>query len=384
MNGELFAALSSTDELLEATGDRAWLAAMLEAEAALARAEAASGVIPRDAGQAIQAACDADGPVLAAFDPGELGRRARADATPVIAVVAALRSAVGERDARWVHHGATSQDIVDTAAMLVVRRVLNIVDSEVAGLVGVCAALASAHRDTPMAGRTLLQPAAPITFGLKAAGWLVAAMDAGDCLLRLRPRLAVQLGGPAGTLEGLGEAGFEVLARMAVDLELAEPVLPWHSARARIAEVASGFAVAAGTAAKIATDVILLSQGEVAEVAEGSAGGSSSMPHKRNPAAAVTAVASARRAHGLAAALLGTMVQEHERAAGAWQAEWGTLSDLLATAGGAVAACHRSIAGLRVDTQAMATNLAGLPGTTGSAGALVDRALEEYETWRVQ
>ncbi len=373
----LFAALGSTDRLLEATGDGAWLAAMLETEAALAHAQAAAGVIPQDAAEAITAACRPD-----LFDPADLGRRGRSDATPVVALVDDLRRAVGERQARWVHHGATSQDIVDTAAMVVTRGALNLIDDDVAALVRACADLARRHRDTPMAGRTLLQQAAPITFGVKAAGWLVAAMDAGDGLLRLRPRLAVQFGGPVGTLDGLGGAGPEIVARLAVALDLAEPVMPWHTARGRVAEVAAALAIAAGAAAKVGSDVILLSQTEVGEVAEGAGGRSSSMPHKHNPAAAVTAVASARRAHGLAATLLGTMVHEHERAAGAWQAEWATLSALLAAAGGAVAATLRSVSGLRVDAEAMAANLDGLPGTTGSASVLVDRALEAFDSWR--
>jgi 3-carboxy-cis,cis-muconate cycloisomerase len=374
---ELFAALVSTDALVEATGDGRWVGAMLDTEAALARAQEAAGVIPPGAGEAITRAC-AGYPISAA----DLGRHGRPHATPVVPLVDGLRRAVGEPFGPWVHWGATSQDVVDTAAMVVTRGTLDLIDTEVAGLVQGCARLASRHRDSPMAGRTLLQQAAPITFGLKAAGWLVAAMDAGDGLTRLRPRLALQLGGPVGSLAAMGDRGLEVMARMAVELDLAEPTLPWFTARGRIGEIASSLAVAAGTAAKIATDVILLSQSEVAEVAEsGPGGGSSSMPHKHNPAAAVTAVAGDHRAQGLAATLLGSLVQAHERAAGAWQAEWATLTDLLLTAGGAVAATRRSVEGLRVDTDAMAARAAGLAGTSGLAGALVDRALDAFDSW---
>jgi 3-carboxy-cis,cis-muconate cycloisomerase len=372
---QLFDALGSTDELMEATGDRAWLGAMVEVEAALARAEAAAGLIPAAAGAATEEACPG-----VALDAVDVARRGRPDATPVIALVAAIREAVGEPHGRWVHYGATSQDIVDTAAMVVTCRALEIIQRHNTDVVVSSAALAARYRNAPMMGRTLLQHAAPVTFGLKAAGWLVAAMEAGDALSRLRPRLAVQLGGPVGTLASLGDAGLEVVARMAVALDLSEPVLPWHAARGRMAEIASTMAVAAGTCAKVATDVVLMSQSEVAEVEEAGGGASSSMPHKRNPAAAVTALASARRAHGLAATLLGAMAHEHERAAGAWQAEWGTLSALLVTAGGAVAATDRSLAGLQVNAATMAERAGG--GPAGIAGLLVDRALEAYEAWR--
>jgi len=373
VSGELLGALTSTDELMEATGDRAWLAAMLDAEAALAHAEAAAEVIPAEAAGAIAAACHPDG-----FDAAEVGRRARAGANPVIPLVADLRARVGPESGEWVHWGATSQDILDTAAMLVCRRTLAIIETDMAHLAASCAVLAGSHRDAPMVARTLLQQALPTTFGLKAAGWLAGVMDAGDGLARLRPRLAAQLGGAAGTLAAFGDAGIEVMARMAVALDLVEPVVPWHTARGRIAEIAGALGVAAGAAAKVALDVVLMAQTEVGEVAEGGgagaggsasgtgaggsssatgAGGSSTLPHKRNPAGAVRVLAAARRAEGLAATLLGGMAQEHERAAGTWQAEWATLADLLATAGGAVATAGAVVSALEVDTAALRANL---------------------------
>ncbi|MGH9116178.1 MAG: 3-carboxy-cis,cis-muconate cycloisomerase [Acidimicrobiales bacterium] len=349
---DLLALLTTTDELADATSDRAWLAAMLRAEEALAGAEAEAGVIPAEAAAAIAGACD---PAL--FDPVSVARRGRRAANPVVPLVADLRAAAGPHAGPWAHWGATSQDILDTAAMLVCRSALAIVERDLASLAASGATLARTHRDTPMAARTLLQQAAPTTFGLKAAGWMVAAMDAGAGLARLRPRLAAQLGGAAGTMAALGPAGPAVLSRFAGDLGLAEPLLPWHTSRGRVAEIAAALAVASGAAAKVALDVVLLSQSEVAEVSEREAGTSSAMPHKRNPSAAVTAIAAAHRARGLTATVLGAMPQEHERAAGAWQAEWATLSDLLAAAGGAVAYSGRSLTNLDVHPGAMRANL---------------------------
>ncbi|MGH9054786.1 MAG: lyase family protein, partial [Acidimicrobiales bacterium] len=322
-------------------------------------------------------------------DPVSLARRGRRAANPVVPLVADLRAAAGPDAGRWAHWGATSQDILDTAAMLVCRRALRIIERDAASLAASSATLARAHRDTPMAARTLLQQAAPTTFGLKTAGWMVAAMDAGSGLARLRPRLAAQLGGAAGTMAALGPAGPAVLSYFAAQLGLAEPLLPWHTSRGLVAEIAAAVAVASGAAAKTALDVVLLSQSEVAEVSEREGGTSSAMPHKHNPAAAVTAVAAAHRARGLAATILGAMPQEHERAAGAWQAEWSTLSDLLAAAGGAVAYAGQSVSDLVVHPKAMRANLdragevlrAGMDEAAHlrSAGSLVDRALRAYD-----
>jgi len=217
------------------------------------------------------------------------------------------------------------------------------------------AVLARAHRDTPMAGRTLLQQAVPITFGLKAAGWLAGLAEARAGLARVP--LHAQLGGAAGTLASLGDAGPRVLAAYAEELGLAEPVLPWHTNRVRPAELASALAIASGAVAKTAQDVVLLAQTEVGEVLEAASGGSSAMPHKRNPVAAVSALACARQAPGLAATLLGAMAHEHERAAGAWQAEWQALPALLATTGSAASWLRACLEGLEVDTGRMRANL---------------------------
>lgn len=356
----LFGPGVTTDELLAATGDQAWLGAMLEAEAALAAAQADLGVVPAGAAEAIAAVCR-----TASFDTGRIGRDAREGGNPVIPLVAALTAAVGADAGRWVHWGATSQDILDTAAMLVAQRTTAIIDAKLRSLGDASAALAVEHRSTVMIGRTLLQAALPITFGLKAAGWL-AGVDAATAALRqAREGLAVQLGGATGTLASLGTEGPAVVARFAAHLGLAQPVLPWHGSRQRIAVLAGALGTVAGTCAKISGDVALLAQNEVGEAAEPAApgrGGSSTLPHKRNPVGAAAVNAAARRALALVPVLQGSLLAEHERAVGAWQAEWESLSDLLALAGGAAARTAETVAGLEVHPEAMAANLAATGG----------------------
>lgn len=359
--GDLFGPLFATDEQLEAVGATAWLQAMLDVEAALAAAEADVGLVPATAAEAIGAACRAEG-----FDAAELGRAARGGGNPVIPLVAALEAAVPEAARAWVHHGATSQDVLDTAAVLVARRALAPLDGDLVDLATACATLADRHRATLMPGRTLLQQALPITFGLKAAGWLVGVLDARRLLVDAGDRLAVQLGGAAGTLASLGDAGHLVLARLAVRLDLPEPVLPWHTARQRIAELGNALAVTTGTVAKIAGDVGLLAQSEVAEAAEPAGpgrGGSSTLPHKRNPVGAALARAAAARTQALAGVLVGALVAEHERPLGAWHSEWQPLTELLTLCGGAVARTAETVAGLEVDAAAMAANLDASGGT---------------------
>lgn len=357
--------------------DSAWLQAMLDAEAALARAAAVAGVIPNDSAQAIAAACRAD-----AFDAADLGRVALRSGNPVVPLVAALRDAVGDEARSHVHVGATSQDIVDTAMSLVARRALGVILGELREVAAACATLAAAHRETPMSGRTLLQQAVPTTFGLKSAGWLTAVDESRVWLTRVRDeRLAAQLGGPAGTLATFGSSGTVVVGEYARVLGLAEPVVSWHTDRTRMAELASALGAAAGALGKIALDVVLLAQTEVAEVEEGESGGSSSMPHKRNPIRAVLARACARRVPALAATMLGAMPQEHERAAGGWHAEWETLSDLLRLTGGAATHVHVTLSGLRVHAGRMRANLDAtldVSGDVRAAGALVDRALDAH------
>jgi 3-carboxy-cis,cis-muconate cycloisomerase len=362
MSESLFGPIFVPDEIREAVGGHAWLQAMLDAEAALAVAEARAGLIPTEAAEAIAGCCDAT-----RFDPEEIGYEGRATGNPVPPLVKALTRALPDDAARHVHKGATSQDITDTAAMLVARRALELILSEVDGIAAACARLADDHRETVMPGRTLLQQALPTTFGLKAAGWLVAVLEARKRLLTARESgLAAQLGGAAGTLASLGSEGIRVLEEFARELGLAEPVVPWHAARLRIAEVGSTLALAAGVVHKLALDVVLMAQTEVAEVAEppdGGRGGSSTLPHKRNPVGSVLAAACARRVPPLAQTLQAAMAQEHERAAGgAWHAEWEALSDALALTGGAAAAMREVVEGLQVRPERMHENLDATDG----------------------
>ncbi|HKH22302.1 MAG TPA: 3-carboxy-cis,cis-muconate cycloisomerase [Solirubrobacterales bacterium] len=389
MPGDPFSGLFVPEALAEATSSKAWLAAMLEVEAALAEAEAEAGLIKAEVAEAIGSACDPDG-----FDADRLSREGAKSANPVVPLVEALREKVGGDAAKFVHYGATSQDVLDSAAMVVARRALVWIRGELDGVAATCAELAERHRETPIAGRTLLQQALPTTFGLKVAGWLDSVLAARERLGTVS--LAVQLGGPAGTLASLGPEGARVVGLLAKRLDLEEPALPWHTARVRVADLGAALALTAGAVEKIALDVLLLSQTEIGEVAEpsgGGRGGSSSMPHKQNPVGSVIAIACARRIRGDAGVLLAAMPQEHERAAGAWQSEWAPLNDALALTGGAAAAMRDALQGLEVRPERMRENLELLraelsgeeidraldaAGDLGSAGVFVDRALSRY------
>ena len=242
--------------------------------------------------------------------------------------------------------------------MLVARRAVALVLAELDRLAEGCAELARAHRSTLMAARTLLQQAVPTTFGLKAAGWLAATLEARRRLADVRnERLAAQLGGAAGTLAALGDDALEVVARYAHELDLSEPLLPWHTNRQRVAELGAALAASAGAAAKVGRDIVLLAQTEVGELAEASGGRSSTMPQKRNPVRSTVAVACGRLAHAHAGVLLGELAHEHERGVGGWHAEWEALSGALAFAGGAAAAAADAVSGLEVDAVRMRQNL---------------------------
>jgi 3-carboxy-cis,cis-muconate cycloisomerase len=350
----VFQGLFVPDHVAEQVSERAWLQAMLDVEAALAAAGADAGIVPPEAAEAIGAACDA-----ARFDPDALAREARDTNSPVVPLVRALTAELPEEAARWVHWGATSQDVMDSASMLIARRTLPLIDDELRGVARSCAGLAGEHRATPMAGRTLLQQALPVTFGLKAAGWLAGVGEARERLAAVEP--AAELGGAAGTLASLGDDGVRVLHGFAGKLGLAEPVLPWHTSRARVGELGAALALAAGALEKVALDVTLMAQTEVGELAEssdGGRGGSSTLPHKRNPVGAVRCGACARLARAAATTLLGGMAQEHERASsGAWQAEWPALTDALALTGGAARSLGESLDGLEVRPDSMRRNL---------------------------
>jgi len=359
MDGGIFGQIFIPDPFREAVSGRAWLQAMLDAEAALAMAEARVGLIPAAAAESIVSCCEAT-----RFDPGELGHAGRGAGNLVPPLVKALTAAVSEVSkgaARHVHKGATSQDILDTAAMLVTRRALDLVLAELTDICRACARLAEVHRGTVMAGRTLLQQALPTTFGLKTAGWLVSVLEVRRRLAEVREQgLAAQLGGAAGTLASLGDHGVPVLGEFARELGLAEPAVPWHTDRTRSAEIGGSLSLAAGVLGKISRDVILMAQTEVGEVAEPAGegrGGSSTLPHKRNPILSVIATANTRRAQASTQTLYGAMAGEHERAAGAWHAEWEALSEALALTGGAAAAVRETVEGLQVYPERMRRNL---------------------------
>jgi 3-carboxy-cis,cis-muconate cycloisomerase len=363
-------------------GDAALLRQMLRVEAALARAEARAGLMAEEHAEAIGRACRPE-----AFDLGELARAIPATGTPVVALVEGIRKAVGGPAANDVHRGATSQDIVDTATMLVASRAIGALLLDLDAAADAAAGLAETHRGTLMAARTLLQQAAPTTFGAKAAGWLIGLDTVAERLIVIRgERLAVQLGGPAGTLAALGADGPAVVRYLAEELELLEPLAPWHTERTRIADLAGALGTTAAAVAKPALDLVLLAQTEVGEVTDSTPGrgGSSALPHKRNPIAAISARACAAQAPGLVATLLTVAGgSEHERGAGAWHAEWRPLIELFRTVGSATAWLRDALQHLEVDPARMLANLelTGLldpAGSVGSAGLFVDRAVAAH------
>ena len=342
--------------MLAATSERSWVAAMLQVEAALVAAEFHAGLIPLKAAEEISAHCGVE-----EYDIPQLGRGAVQSANPVVPLVSALREKVGKEAAAFVHLGATSQDVLDTAMMLIAQRGLGFVLEDLGRAAAAAASLSDRHRSTLMAARTLMQQALVTTFGLKAAGWLMEIVDARAEVDRVRQtQLAVQFGGAAGTLASLTDKGLAVAHTIAVELGLSEPILPWHTSRGRVVQVANALGIAAGVAGKVALDVVLLAQTEVGEVSEGAArgkGGSSTLPQKRNPVQSVQILAAVRGVNAQVALLQGTFAQEHERAAGAWQAEWPALSETLRLAGGAVSVLADLLAGLQVDPERMRRNV---------------------------
>lgn len=353
----LFAGLFTRGAVAKEVRDRAFLQAMLDVEVALVRALAHAREAPPSAADALAAVADAE-----EFDLAELGRSTGEKGTPVPGLVAALRKRLPDAAAAYVHQGATSQDIVDTAAMLVCKRALGPLLDDLGHAADACAELAQANRGSLQAGRTLLQQALPITFGLKAAGWLSALDGTRAALAEVREQVpAVQLGGAVGTLAALGEGGLEIAADVAEQLGLVDPGGPWHTNRLRPARVACELGMALGVLGKLGRDIVLLAQTEVAELSEGGGGGrggSSTMPHKRNPVGAIAVVACAQRAPGLVATILSAMAQEHERGAGSWQAEWEPLAELLRLTGSAAVSAREVLERLEVDPDKMRANLA--------------------------
>jgi 3-carboxy-cis,cis-muconate cycloisomerase len=353
-------ALQFADEpCAEALSDARLLAAMARFEAAVARACAQNGLVPPEHAEAIASVCEE-----AKFDTARLARDARRAGTLAIPFVKALTAQVAKASpdaAGYVHLGATSQDVIDTAVVLCLKtaggRILELTQR----LGDAAAALAERHRDTPTVARTLLQPALPIPFGFKAAVWL-SILTRGRAQFRqaLEGAAMLQFGGAAGTLSSYGEKGDAVSQALAEALSLSRPAIPWHSARDSFARLGSETAILTGAAGKIARDLSLLMQPEVGEAMEPSApgrGGSSAMPHKRNPALSLLALAAAQRAPGLAATLLGQLSPEHERGLGHWQTQWFTLRDLFLDCSSSLAAMADGLEHLEVDSAAMSVNL---------------------------
>src|SRR5712672_4160367 len=355
----LLAPMMSSAAMRAICDDVAYLQHMLDFEAALACAEAAVGVIPASAARPIAKVCHAD-----AFDIAVIAEAATRSGNLAIPLVKALTADVAKADAdaaRYLHWGATSQDVIDTAGMLTLRAAIDALAPDLDRAIAGFAKLATQHRDTATVARTWLQHALPMPFGLKLAEYAAALHRSRARLLRLRGEaLALQFGGAAGTLAALGDRGLLVAEKLAAELGLPLPDAPWHTHRDRLAEAASVLAIVSGTCGKIARDVQLMMQTDVAEAFEPAGegrGGSSTMPHKRNPVAAATALAAATMAPGLAATIFASLVQDHERSAGPWHAEWPTLPMLQLVTSGALAATVDIAEGLEVDVARMRVNL---------------------------
>jgi 3-carboxy-cis,cis-muconate cycloisomerase len=373
MQVRLIDSLATTEPLAEVFSDRSMLQAMLDFEMALSRVEARLKIIPQAAAEVIATEANPD-----AFDVGALSRDTLRAGTPGIPLAKALTKRVHAKDAAaagFVHWGATSQDVADTALMLLLRRAQPLLEFDLIRVEQALQRLAEQHQDTIMLGRTLLQAAPPVTFGLKAAGWL-AAVRRGSVRLResFAEALLVQLGGASGTLAALGNQGPAVARGLADELGLGCPDAPWHSHRDRLANLVCACGVVTGTLGKIARDVSLLMQGEVSEAAEPGGqgrGGSSTMPHKHNPIGCALTLAAANRMPGLVSSYLSAMVQEHERAVGAWQSELPTIAAVIQATGVAVASVAEITEELNVDSAQMRRNIDATLGTIFAEKAMI-------------
>jgi 3-carboxy-cis,cis-muconate cycloisomerase len=347
------------EEVEKVFSDRACLQGMLDFEAALARAEARAGVIPSSAAGTIAGACKAELIDVAAVSEG-----AKLAGNLAIPLVKALTSVVAQRDkeaARYVHWGATSQDVIDTGCVLQLRQALKPIAADLHRLTDALVELAIKHRSTIMVGRTWMQQALPTTFGLRVAGWLDAVNRHRGRLRETEQRVGVlQFGGAVGTLAALGLRGQMVAKILAEELHLALPDTPWHSHRDRMVEVATTLGLCVGTLGKIARDISLHAQTEVGEVFEPSGegrGGSSTMPHKRNPVTSAVVLSAAMRVPGLVSTMLSAMVQEEERGLGGWHAEWETLPEIVRLTGGALHQLAEIVPHLEIDVVRMRQNL---------------------------
>lgn len=355
----IFESFLSTPEAQEAFGERSFVAAMLRFEAALAKAQAECGLVPPPAAGAIAGCCDVQW-----FDVQAIARDSARAGSVAIPLVKALKERVEQADpqaAAFVHFGSTSQDVIDSANALVTRRVLDLVEADLDDAIDALLALAERHAAAPMLARTLGQPASVTSFGWKCVQWAAPLVR---CRRRLRgaaaQALAVQLGGAVGTQAQMQGKGPEVTRLLAKALGLAAAPATWHTQRDAWVALACEAGLMVGSLGKIAKDLALLGQWEVAEVSEApepGRGGSSAMPHKRNPVASMVALAAAQRTPHHVAALLAAMPQEHERALGAWQAELAEWPILWSAAHGSVRALAQVLPGLLVDTGRMLANL---------------------------
>jgi 3-carboxy-cis,cis-muconate cycloisomerase len=356
---QLFDAYFTARDMREVFCDQGRVQAMLDFEAALARAEARVGLIPHTAVAPIEAACQAGH-----YDFAALGEAIASAGNSAIPLVKALGKQIAANDAeaeRYVHLGATSQDVMDSGLVLQLRRALQLIDSDLAQLAETLATQAQRYVATPLAGRTWLQHATPVTLGMKIAGWLGAVTRSRQRLLELKPRLLVlQFGGASGTLAALGEQAMPIAHALAEELQLSLPDQPWHTQRDRLVEFGAVLGLIAGSLGKLGRDISLLMQTEAAEVFEPSApgkGGSSTMPHKRNPVGAAVLIGAATRVPGLLSTLFSAMPQEHERSLGLWHAEWETLPEICCLVSGSLKQALLVTQGLEVDAQRMARNL---------------------------
>jgi 3-carboxy-cis,cis-muconate cycloisomerase len=380
MTVRLIESLATTEPLGEVFSDRSVLQAMLDFEAALARSEAELKIIPESAARVIAAAARS----TEGYDIDSLARNAFRAGTPSIPLVKALRKNVQQQNAGaadFVHWGATSQDVSDTALVLLLKKSSSILFEDLARLQKALRILVEKHKNAIMLGRTLLQPAPPVTFGLKAAGWLGSVQR---CRVRLESAfseaLTVQFGGASGTCAALGNRGIQVGELVAKKLKLAYPDAPWHTYRDRLANLICACGVLTGSLGKMARDISLLMQSEVGEVSEpgGSGrGGSSTMPQKRNPIASTITLAAANRVPGLVASFLSQMVQEHERSVGGSQAEWATVAAVIQSTGVAVASMAETAEGLKVNVKKMKENVGAIHGSifAEKAALLLNREL---------
>ncbi|HEU4511813.1 MAG TPA: lyase family protein [Nocardioidaceae bacterium] len=368
------------------TGDRAVVAAMVRMEAALLRALVSTGIAPAEAAKSADAVASVDP------DVRELALAAAEGGNPAIPLVRQLRAAVDPEQAEWVHHGATSQDVVDTALALVASEVARQLEQDLLRLGDSLARLADEHRALPVVARTLTQQALPTTLGMRVSGWL-AGVDDAVLLLRGCTPLPVSIGGPVGTASAYDGQGPAVADALAAELDLAAPVVPWHTRRTPVTELGHALATAVAACAKVAADVLVMAQQEVGELREGRGGPSSAMRHKANPAQSVLVASAGRQAPALASVLLSSAVAEQERPAGAWHAEWQPLRALLRLAGGAAERTVGIVEGLVLDSDAMRRNLEHLRDAvgeddrwverhTGTVGVWVDRSLARHQEVR--